>query len=711
MKSIHNFFNVLFAPGERVNIRVIHDTEKKAANSLHTFPSIPLAPVYPDSFPCVGINPRDGRKLSAIKNMVIDIDDAPLPAWAKKHADMICSRDDNHYHLYFCFSPSTRDDFKKYAKRVLNYTSGGDKTVSDPERVIRLPGFAHRKEGVEGPGYKVVYIRNEIKRLELAEKFKWLPKESEVAPVEMITPAMQKSSVKEYLKAIYKRKPIVTKGGGRSRELFFIGLDCHMWGVDLAEAIVLAGEISADRHEPSEDEKTIKHQVESAYKYATGEFGAALQAGTPAAQTKIKKQFEQIQRVREKMVGWVYVHAACRLINIESSISYTTRDQIEDFISCAVGSPVSFRQLLAGSALEVCDEIEFDPQNEKRIYERDGRKVFNSYRKNTGSVAREKRLKDSAVKTFEEHVKFITTSENEYEQLLNYFAYCVQNPGKKVDWTPLIISSSEGLGKSAFSVLFRKIFGEHNCSTVSAHKLLSGWTDFIAEKLFVTSHEVEINENAALTELKTLITESRVSVNAKYARTYETNNCANFLLLSNKIRPLKLDGNSRRFFVVVNKREPKDRKYYDKLFDAIENGTGWIMDYLLKRDLKNFDAHGAAPETKGLEILVESSKSDSTAWIEEQIANGSGAFESGFVELEAVARDAAIGADYRITKYLTRGVIASYLHGAGYEPREYWLAGRHKRCWFKGTDEEFETALEGLRASASVKAETEKNLI
>ena len=141
-----------------------------------------------------------------------------------------------------------------------------------------------------------------------------------------------------------------------------------------------------------------------------------------------------------------------------------------------------------------------------------------------------------------------------------------------MDWTPLIISKSEGLGKSAFSVLFRKIFGEHNCSTVSAQRLLSGWTDFIAEKLFVTSHEVETSDTAALTELKSLITESRVRVNAKYARTYETNNCANFLLLSNKLSALRLEKNSRRFFVIYNSEAPKEKEYYSALFNAIENG-------------------------------------------------------------------------------------------------------------------------------------------
>ena len=104
-----DLFNALFIPGDKINIRVIQDAESKATNRLYTFPTVPLCTTYPDAFPCVGVNPRETvRKLSSIKNMVIDIDGVALPEWAKKHADVICSRDENHHHLYFCFENRNR---------------------------------------------------------------------------------------------------------------------------------------------------------------------------------------------------------------------------------------------------------------------------------------------------------------------------------------------------------------------------------------------------------------------------------------------------------------------------------------------------------------------------------------------------------------------------------------------------------------------------
>ena len=314
-------------------------------------------------------------------------------------------------------------------------------------------------------------------------------------------------------------------------------------------------------------------------------------------------------------------------------------------------------------------------------------------------------MKKSAVKIFNDHIDFIATTDVEREHLKNYFAFCVQRLGQKVDWTPLIISKHEGLGKSAFSVLFRKIFGEHNCSTVSAQRLLSGWTDFIAEKLFVVSHEVETHDTSALTELKSLITESRVRVNAKYARTYETNNCANFLLLSNKLSALRLEKHSRRFFVIYNNQEPKEKKYYDALFDAIENGAGWIYDHLMSVDLSAFDAHGAAPETEGLAMITEVTKSDAVSWLETQYEQRAGAFAAAIIDMVSIERDVATFAPPNVARYMSKQKIAMFLYGLGFAPREYRLNGIHRHSWFNGDDLDFERELKKLREKTAEKKE------
>lgn len=692
--TIKDFFEVLFEDGEKVNIRIIKDDNTDARGSLSRMPNIRIFTEYTDAFPCAGINPRVSQmKLSAIKNMVIDLDGQTLPEWAHDHADMICSRDETHHHLYFCFLPTDRETYKKVIADFIKGSTRADKAVSDPERVMRLPYFAHRKNGIEHEGYKIVFIRENIERVDIAEKFVWI---ATICAAQEAT--QMPTNTIAYLRDLYKRKPVLNKGDGRSRELFFIGLDCHTWGVPQDQAVTLATEISDARYNPPENSQVIQKQINSAYQYAKGEFGAALLPGeTAAVQKKGKKFFELVQKVRDKLSTWVYIHAACRFVDTATGKSLTSRDQIEDYISQTVGETVTLRKLLSAAALETCDNIEYAPENSDKTYEVDGIKYYNSYRCNKKEMARDEKHEKTAPRVFMDHINFIGTSPVERVALLNYFAYCVQNIGKKVDWTPLIISTREGLGKSAFAVLFRKIYGDHNCSTVSAHKLLSGWTDFVAEKLFVTSHEVETSESSALTELKTLITENRVVVNAKYARTYETNNCANFLLLSNKLSALRLEKNSRRFLVIVNKCEPKSKDYYKKLFEAIENGVGWIYDALMEIDLSAFDPHGAAPETEGLKMLADATTPDAVAWLNERREQREGAFMYNLVNISAIETDAASFAQPNVTRYLSRKVITSYLHNVGYTQREHYIGGVHHRCWFYGNDEEYLKELDILR--------------
>lgn len=723
MTPAQKLISALFDPADVINVRVIKDEKGAGArNSLITASDATLAAAYADEFPCVAINPRKTRKeMSTIKNLVVDIDKVKLPAWAKEHADIICKRDDTHHHAFFCFEPgATREQYKEIAARLI--ALGGDKMVSDPERVMRLPGFEHRKDGKTSKGYKVVFVRKKIDRLPIAEKFAWLTKQGGdyEKDVNQTPAAAQQSSpaagtiqpvaapnAVAYLKNLYLKKDKIGSGDGRSRRLWFVGIDCHAWGVPQADALALATEINAT-FTPPETAQVVAHQINSAYKYAKSDFGsiatrtadATSGRSEEAAKKKLREElhkFERAQKVRDLFADWVYVHAAARFCDSNTGFALTSKEQIEDYISAQVGEQVSLRDLFTRDALSRCDRMEFDPVRTERVFESGGLTFYNAYAAPRESAPREAKHKKSAVKAFKEHVGYITTSEDEEKHLLDYFAYCVQNKGRKVDWTPLIISD-EGLGKSVFYKLFARIFGAHNCASVAADNLLGGWTDFIAEKLFVVSHEVKMKETQGLEKLKTLISEDRVTINGKYARMYDTQNCANFLLLSNESDALRLTMKSRRFFVIFSRAKPRDKAYYNELFAAVEYGAGWIEDYLMARDLKDFSPHGPAPKTEGLKILALASRGDGVAWMDERAAEGTGAFESPLVTAAKIKAD-AIGSN--ADKYITQRAASAWLANNGYRPVFYRVGQVVQRAWFKGDEESFQAELKKLKEKVS----------
>lgn len=719
MTPAQKLIAALFDPADVINLRVIKDARDGAKNMIHESGKIILADIYANAFPCIGVNPRrNAQNLSAIKNLVIDIDDGPLPEWAKDRADVICSRDKTHHHIFFCFAPdATREQYKAAAHKLITIIENADEHVSDPERVMRLPGFAHRKDGKTSRGYRVVFVRKKIDRLPITEKFAWLKaseKNTDISDMLNLHAggAQQASTVAgtpqpvaapnaaAYLKNLYLKKEKINSGEGRSRRLWFVGIDCHAWGVPLDNALTLAAEINAT-FEPPEAAQVVAHQIKSAYKYAKQEFGALAQRAADATEAKQhaeKKAFERAQKVRDTFADWVYVHAAARFCDSKTGYALTSKEQIEDYISARIGEQVSLRDLFARDALNRCDRMEFDPVRDEKTFERDGLTFYNAYAAPRAPAPREKEFQKgpaSAVKAFKEHIGLITTSEEEESQLIDYFAYCVQNKGRKVDWTPLLISD-EGLGKSYFYKLFALIFGEHNCSSVAADNLLGGWTDFIAEKLFVVSHEVKMKETHGLEKLKSLISEDRVTINGKYARVYDTKNCANFLLLSNESDALRLTMKSRRFFVVFSRATPRDKAYYVNLFDSMHGGAGWIEDYLLSRDLKNFTPHGPAPKTEGLRILALASRGDGQAWLDERAAAGAGAFESPLTTAAQIAAD-AIGAPQNVAKYITQRAASAWLANNGYRPVHFRVGPETRRAWFKGDEVAFQAELKKLK--------------
>lgn len=709
MTPAQKLIAALFDPADVINFRFIANGGGKARNELMQRGKSEFDIYQPENeFLCIGVNPRGKsvKDLATIKNLAIDIDGAPLPAWAKERADIICSRGPLNHHLYFCFAEDvTRDEYKAIAARLIAATPGADKAVSDPERVLRLPGFAYNKKGVSGEGYKIAFMRKKIDRLPIAEKFAWLPAAEITAPAQQSSPVQPTAAAQPvaapnavaYLKNLYLKKEKLAPGEGRSRRLWFVGIDCHAWGVPLDSALALAAEINAAFDTP-ETAAVVQHQIKSAYKYAKSDFGSlAARAvdATEAKQRAEKKAFERASRVRDMFADWVYVHAAARFCDSKTGFALASKEQIEDYISARIGEPVNLRDLMARDALARCDRMEFDPARDEQIFERDGLRFFNAYAPPRIPAPRDDKHKKTAVRIFKEHVGYLTTSEEEEKHLLDYFAFCVQNKGRKVDWTPLLISK-EGVGKSAFYSLFSHIFGEHNCATVDAENLLEGWTDFIAEKLFVVSHEVEMTEKQGLKKLKTLITEKRVRINAKYERKYETTNCANFLLLSNESNALRLSAESRRFFVIFSRAEPRQKAYYADLFRAIENGAGWIEDYLLARDLKDFTPHGPAPKTEGLRILSLASRGDGQAWLDERAERREGEFSKPFVSAPAIAAEASLSPG-SVGKYVTQRSAAAWLANNGFRPVVYREGQATRRGWFKGDEMAFQEALKNLK--------------
>lgn len=111
--------------------------------------------------------------------------------------------------------------------------------------------------------------------------------------------------------------------------------------------------------------------------------------------------------------------------------------------------------------------------------------------------------------------------------------------------------------------------------------------------------------------MKDLITGKRIFVNPKGQAGFEIDNHMNFLLFTNEPNAAKLDADDRRYFVWRSQAAPKDQQYYQDLTAWFHgNGKRHVLDFLLRRDLSQFQRHKAPPKTPARAALIHESRAD-----------------------------------------------------------------------------------------------------
>jgi hypothetical protein len=733
-KKLSAFFDALFEKGEWVAMSSLPEKEFKdtvkgieasngrnKARDLFTDKNWVRGILSTHRIPCFGVNPvkptttRLYPNLSLLKNICVDVDNASLPDFAR-HAQFVFSRTPKHHHIYFLFEPipASQKNFARYSelvKKFLFLSNSEEKQAHDATRAMRIPYTTHTKKGKKGPGY-ILAFHNKRKRYTIDEmeklagieggddyEVKETTKEKDVKNDNEQAAELTQSQRLNFLRRHYQTKGQVTAGDGRSRTLFFIGLDAHGWGIELDEALKLAYELNGKHCDPPEDSKTVEHQVRSAYKYRKAPFGdfadKAAGSATAAARNKELKRFEELQRVREELREHVYVTGSEMLIDRKRRLQYTTEKQINNYIAHSCGTRLTLSSLLTEQAIYVADKSDFRPDVKTDIFEENGIGFYNRF---VPHVLPESSKDKKALKIFKEHLHFLTTSETEFKTLVNFFAFMVQKPGAKIHWSPFIISQSHGVGKSLLAELGRSLFSRRYVTSVEGHEFLLPQTDFMEDKILIIGEEIELGEKNVMTRLRSLITGEVYRNIAKYQRTIDMTNCANFMFFSNRIDAVKIDKFDRRLFVIFNKKKPRDAAYYQELYKVFTENAAEIYEYLLSVDLSAFNPTERPPMTHGKQVLIEQSTGELEMYLESEEENKSGAFEYECVSVTKILDDIKYGAPDSVKKWCGQKSVRFYLRGRGFNDFKGRLVEEgetvHRRLWFKGDSEaEFKKAL------------------
>lgn len=218
-----------------------------------------------------------------------------------------------------------------------------------------------------------------------------------------------------------------------------------------------------------------------------------------------------------------------------------------------------------------------------------------------------------------DHIKRLCGGRGgEFEWLLKWVAYPLQNLGAKMD-SGVIMYGSEGPGKSIlWEYVIGQIYGEY-AITIGQAQLESQFNGWMSRKMFALCEEVvsRSERNQHKGQLKHMITGKTIQINDKNLPLREEQNHVNSVFLSNSTVPLELDVGDRRYLVLYCGDVPT-QQYFTDLFEEIKtDGVDAFYHYLMKIDLTGFSEHTRPPLNEDKERLIEASMSSPVLFFSE----------------------------------------------------------------------------------------------
>lgn len=255
---------------------------------------------------------------------------------------------------------------------------------------------------------------------------------------------------------------------------------------------------------------------------------------------------------------------------------------------------------------------------------------------------------------FTTHLAKMLPDAGDRAQLLAYMAACVQYPGKKFQWAPLI-QGIEGNGKTFLIAAVIQAIGERYAHLPKVSSMAGDagrFTGWIEQKLFVGLEEIKTDDRRELMEtLKPLITNTRIEIQYKGQDQFTGDNRANFMACSNHKDAVPKHAEDRRWAIFYCaqqnkddlKRDGLDGDYMVELWKwAKADGFAIVNDYLrsyaIPDELNPATKMHRAPDTSSTAEAIGLSVGNIEQEIQEAIDQNMPGFAGGWVSSIALSK-------------------------------------------------------------------------
>lgn len=332
------------------------------------------------------------------------------------------------------------------------------------------------------------------------------------------------------------------------------------------------------------------------------------------------------------------------------------------------------------------------------LFALDGREFANLYRPSSVPTG----VWDAACSAvLQRHVDLLIPDAMYRKWFLQWAAWVVRNPGKKVLWA-VFVKGVEGDGKSTLGNMIARAMGPENVGLVSPETLAgSAFNDWAVGRCVNVIEELKMqghNRHDVYNKIKPLITNSRIEVHGKGRASMTAVNTTNYIGFSNHADALPLDDHDRRQFVLFTPfREIGELHaavaalgltmdaYWRQLWDVIDNRPDAVRGFFDAVDIGDFDPNSRAPATVFKdEVVAAGDLDDAEAIAKFHIQDGAHGVSSTVLSSACLTKVLA-EREVPITLHTTR--VRKLLEGMGFKqiPRLLKWKGDPHRVWVRTT--------------------------
>ncbi len=194
-------------------------------------------------------------------------------------------------------------------------------------------------------------------------------------------------------------------------------------------------------------------------------------------------------------------------------------------------------------------------------------------------------------------------NEEAYEYCLNWAAFMVQHSDRPAE-VAVVFRGGKGVGKGTWGRALARLCGKHSLQISNQHHFTNHFNAHLRDCIFLFADEAMwAGDKKAEGELKRLITEDTLAIEAKGKDVIHTRNMLHVMMASNEdwVVPAGLD-DERRFAVFeVADTFQGNHAFFQQLNDQLNNGGLQALLWDLKtRDISQFHPRRGVPKTGAL---------------------------------------------------------------------------------------------------------------